>query len=664
MRKSFSERIHGLSRLGWALLLVAVLLAAGLRLYRLGEWPPGPYRDEAYNGLDALELLRGNLALFFPANNGREPFYIYLVSVAIALFGQTTFALRLPAAIIGALATIPTYLLGRAWFGRMVGMLAAFLWAVTLWPVHLGRIGLRAGLLALLLPSAFWLATRAYRERRAVLWFLAGVVYGLGFYTYLAVRFTPLLLLLFAAYLVVTGRGERLWDNGRALWFILGGALAIVPLATVFIAAPSLFFGRAGQVSVLSPEVSGGNPIGALLGNSGRALGMYLYRGDAILRHNALLAYDAVLKSDNPMGRPVFDWLMVGPFLVGLSWCLWRWRRPSAAFLLLWQLVMLGPTILAEDAPHFLRAVGVLPGAVFFPAIGLALLWDWKKLPIPARRAAVVLLLVGSAMLTIRDYAVYARQPDTGFLFESAAAELAHSVAADVDAGSSVFLDRRFPDGWPSVRFLLGQRPVALFDGRQDLPDLSGGPVTIYAWPYDSLDFPGASVVPPVVVDISPGPLARGDLEPEPYSLYTRYAITPGAEEATPTADFDGLIRLLDTTVEQIAPDEIDVALRWEADEALQTGGRLPNLFVHVVGPEGVVTQYDGPIGWGLWPVGGWRPGVVIAERHRLQLPRPFDPAGDQIKIGLYWSDTNERLPVLDTRGQAIDDKILLRPAP
>ena len=55
------------------MLLLVVGLAAGLRLYHLGEWPPGPYRDEAYNGLDALGVLRGELALFFPANNGREP---------------------------------------------------------------------------------------------------------------------------------------------------------------------------------------------------------------------------------------------------------------------------------------------------------------------------------------------------------------------------------------------------------------------------------------------------------------------------------------------------------------------------------------------------------------------------------------------------------------
>ena len=96
----------GPSRWGWALLLLAVGLAAVLRFYRLDEWPPGPYRDEAYNALDALGVLRGQHALFFPANNGREPLFIYLVALSIALFGPTTLALRLPAAVVGALTTL------------------------------------------------------------------------------------------------------------------------------------------------------------------------------------------------------------------------------------------------------------------------------------------------------------------------------------------------------------------------------------------------------------------------------------------------------------------------------------------------------------------------------------------------------------------------------
>lgn len=644
-------------------MLLLVAAAFAMRFYRLGEWPPGPYRDEAYNGLDALGVLHGEHTLFFPANNGREPAYIYLVALSLALFGPSTFALRLPAALIGALATVPAWLLGRAWFGRVAGMFAACLWAFTLWPVHLGRIGLRAGSLAPLLALAFWLGTRAYRERRAALWFIAGVVYGLSFYTYLAARFTPLLLGLFAVYLIATGRRARLWDGGRVLRFGLGAALAVAPLALVLAGDPLLIFGRAGQVSILSPDVSGGDPLGMLLGNTGRALGMYLWRGDAILRHNALLAYDAVLKSDNPAGRPVFDLLMAGPFLAGLLWCLRHWRRPAAAFLLLWQLVMLGPTILAEDAPHFLRAAGVLPGAVFFPAIGLALLWDWTRLPQPARRAAVLLLLAGSAVLTMRDYAVYAQQPDVGYLFEAAAADLATAAAADADAGAAVYIDQRFPDGWPSIRFLLSSRSPTLFLPAEGLPPPSV-PAAVYAWPYEPLRGLAESLTPPVLVEIAPGPPARGDLEPVPYSLYTRYTLLPiDAVGTGRPADFDGRFTLRGASAEPAVPDALNVALQWLPGDTFSAAEGSPILFIHAVGPEGIIGQYDGPIAHGLWPGNNWRPGVAVGERHTLQLNRPYDPATDSVRIGLYWVDTGERLPTLDAGGRPVGDQVIIRPA-
>jgi 4-amino-4-deoxy-L-arabinose transferase-like glycosyltransferase len=363
-------------------LLLALVAAAFLRFRHAGVWPPGFYRDEAYNALDALNVLAGQHALFFTANNGREPIYIYLVALSIALLGRTVLAERLPAGVVGVLATLPTFGLGRAWFGPLTGLLAAFLWATTFWPVHLGRVGLRAGLLAPALALALWAGTRAYRNGRGLSWFSAGLLYGLTFYTYLSARLTPLLLVLLAAYLLLTGRGRRLWSEGRVLWFAAGTALVVLPLATVALGDPSILFGRAGQVSIFSPEVNGGDFWGTLARHTAEALGMTIWRGDAILRHNALLNYEAVLAVDDPAGRPVFDIFMAGPFLAGLGWCLWNWRRAPAAALLLWQAVMLLPTILAEDTPHFLRAAGVLPGMVFFPAIGLALLWNWARLPL------------------------------------------------------------------------------------------------------------------------------------------------------------------------------------------------------------------------------------------------------------------------------------------
>jgi 4-amino-4-deoxy-L-arabinose transferase-like glycosyltransferase len=652
-------------RWGWALLITAVLLAVVLRFYQLGEWPPGPYRDEAYNALDALGVLQGDHALFFLANNGREPAYIYLAAAAFAVLGPTTMALRFPAALVGALATLPAFLLGQAWFGRVAGILAAFLWALTFWPVHLGRIGLRAGLLAPVLAMALWLGTRAYREQRAGLWLAAGLVYGLTFYTYLAARLTPLLLIALTVYLIATGRRRRLWAGGRSLWFFLGAGLAIAPLVWLWYQDPSLITGRAGQVSILSSEVNGGNLTGALLRQTGDALGMFLWRGDSILRHNALLNYDAVLPWQNPAGRPVFDWFIAGPFLVGLGCCLWHWRRPPAAALLIWHTIMLAPTILAEDAPHFLRAAGLLPGVMFFPAIGLSLLWGWERIPVMARRAAVLALLLGSLVLTIQDYSRYAQQPDVAFLFESAAAELAHAATRE-PVGTTVYIDERFRDGWPSVRFLVGDRPVVYYQPERNPPAELDHPAVIYAWPYASLDFLRAAIDSPAIVHVETGPLARGDLEPEPYSLYTRYAVTPGATGDSFVGQFSDGFRLRGASAVLSRPDVLKLDLRWEwtGDDPLpeERPHALPNLFIHVSGPAGILAQYDGPLAGGHWPLASWQSGLLLDEQHTVSLPIPFDPAQHEVTIGLYWPDTGQRLTVMDARGRPAGDGLIIQP--
>ena len=75
MWRNLSDRL-GKVRPAW-LLLGVVVLAAGLRLWRLDILPPGLFYDEAYNGFDARQVLDGvHRPLFFAANNGREPLFI------------------------------------------------------------------------------------------------------------------------------------------------------------------------------------------------------------------------------------------------------------------------------------------------------------------------------------------------------------------------------------------------------------------------------------------------------------------------------------------------------------------------------------------------------------------------------------------------------------
>ncbi|MER3513588.1 MAG: hypothetical protein C4310_03650, partial [Chloroflexota bacterium] len=134
----------------WPVVLAIILLAAALRFPALGQAPPGLYQDEAWNGLDALQVLQGARPLYFAANNGREPLFIYLVALAVGALGPSPAAIRLVAAVLGTLTIPATYALGRTWFNRRVGWLAAAILAITFWHVHLSRIGFRAVALPLI----------------------------------------------------------------------------------------------------------------------------------------------------------------------------------------------------------------------------------------------------------------------------------------------------------------------------------------------------------------------------------------------------------------------------------------------------------------------------------------------------------------------------------
>lgn len=634
------------------LLLAIIVMAAAVRFWQLGALPPGLYRDEAFNALDALGVLNGRHAIFFTANNGREPAYIYLTAVSIALLGRTILAVRAAAALVGTLTTGLVYLLARDWFNRQTGLFAAWLWAVTLWTIHLSRIGLRIILLAPCLALAFWLGTLAYRQQRWGLWLLAGLAYGLSFYTYLAVRFTPGLLVLVFALLLWHGGWRRLWPG--VAWFGLGTAVITLPLAFFYSQHLDLLVGRSGQVSIFNPAINHGNFWGMFGQQTGRTLGLFLWRGDTILRHN-------------PAARPLFDLFLAVPFLLGLAWCLRHWRRPPAAVTLLWLGVMLGVTILAEDAPHFLRAAGILPAALFLPAVGLNWLWPEAR-PGPfwlisVRRVAVIGLLAASFMLTIHDYTAYGRDPETALLFEAAAADLASQLQAEAP-GTAVYLDRWFWDeatqkGWPAIPFLVDLHNVNMYRPEFGLPPPEPGqPMSIYAWQFGDLNFVPQIITPPALVAVQAGSLARGDLEEIAYPLYIRYHAQPLPAHWPEMVSFDNVIYLRQGTVTPHTVQTLQVDLYWEAATAVN-----PSLvaFVQVVGPAGVTAQIDLPPGGGLWGHDWWQTGLVVHETRQVTLPHPYDPTSQRIIMGVYDPASGKRLPIMDDTGHISGDTWLLK---
>lgn len=625
MLHQFIERFK--IRAEWALLLLILAFAAWARLYRLETLPPGLYSDEAWYALDALDVLAGARPLYFPANNGREPLFIYLLSFSIEVFGRTPYAVRLPAALLGVLNVLAAYTLGRALFGGRVGLLMAALTAGSLWAIALSRIGLRASTLPPL--AAFMLAAlvAGWRGRRLWLLALSGALCGLCFYTYLAARLIPLPLLALVLFWYVA-HGRRTAFPARALLaFGLPLALVAAPLAAYAVSEPAIYLGRAEQVSILQ------RPEGwrALMENAGAVIGAFLWRGDLNARHNL-------------PGRPVFDPLLSAAFWVGIglaAYRAWRARDTACALALLWLGTMLAPTLLSDKAPHFLRAIGALPMLFAFPALALEFLWRhnrwWARAAVPA----AVALSVG---LAVHDYfGPYAGDPATSYFFQSSAVTLAQDAqAALAQTETTVYLDSRLWAKFPTVRFLLPKDEAAalrLYGLGEALPPAATPRVVVLADAADPIERVLSALPANVMIHARPGALYRNDFERrDPYPLYNVFAAAPRPAPAT-LAAFGGAVRLEQAQVER-TPDGYRVRLVWSAPQAVAED---LHSFIHLRQGEAVLAQADGPLGGALYPVSRWRAGDWVLAVAELSAPRPLPPEA-RLFVGVYRFPSGERL--------------------
>ncbi|MBV9669323.1 MAG: glycosyltransferase family 39 protein, partial [Acidobacteriales bacterium] len=342
----------------YMLFVVCLLYAGGVRYYRLGAVPNGLFFDEAAEGNDAARVLAsGEYRIFYPSDAGREGLWTGLIAQSERVFGKTPLAVRFWSALAGLLTVVFTWLLAREWFGGRAAIFSAWFLATSLWHVVFSRIEFRGILVPLFIVAAIYALQRAVRSQggRQMMWAgMAGIVYGVGFYSYAPYRISPLLMLLCF----------WLWRRRpgivRALAvFAVCAGIAAAPLGVYFVRHPHDFYGRMSEVSVFA----GGHAWRALLLNVVRTAGMFLVKGDGNWRHNIRHAPELL--------APVALVFLIG---IGVSWRRARRFREGSkpAVVVLWWLgLLLLPEILSGDAvPHSLRAIGAIPAVFMLAGVG------------------------------------------------------------------------------------------------------------------------------------------------------------------------------------------------------------------------------------------------------------------------------------------------------
>jgi len=128
-------------------LWLIIILAAVLRLWNLGNVPPHLTPDEAslgYNAYSILKTGRDEYGKFLPVifksfGDFKPGLYVYLTVPFVATLGLNELAVRLPSALFGVLSVFLIYLISAKFFGRKIGLLSAFIAAITPWLIYFSR---------------------------------------------------------------------------------------------------------------------------------------------------------------------------------------------------------------------------------------------------------------------------------------------------------------------------------------------------------------------------------------------------------------------------------------------------------------------------------------------------------------------------------------------
>ena len=490
-----NERLRIKLATGGALLALAVVVMV-LRFHRLSEIPPGLFNDEGVDGSLALQVLRGEHALFFPVNRGRTASAIYALALSTSLLGRTLVAMHLPTALGSAGIVFVVFWLGRLlfgqdksgrsapWQGLFIGGVGAGLTAVSIGQTIIGRTSYNKVthmtlLLCLCLGLLWWGWSKMERQQSWWRIALAGVCAGLLPYTYIPARVTPLLFLLFGlSFLLPTGSATR---EGRrvgllkqslpqAALFVVVAGLVAAPMLVYFALNPNHFFMRSKDVWLLNE--SQGAVLGVFLRNAWEHLLVFGFHGDTTWRYNF---------AGQPMLNPweaLFFWL-------GVGMAVWRWQRPVYRLLLLWLGVLLLPAMLARDVglgPNVLRMNGATPAVYLFAAVGV---WEtfqflqarfFQKNRIRSAMAMVAVvsgLILGKGVFTYLTYFhVWAADPETYRVHDGKWAELAWTLNAQPSAADKIYLVPFGVDWNPSFEYLYqGDAPAHIVRGK--MPDLA-----------------------------------------------------------------------------------------------------------------------------------------------------------------------------------------------
>ena len=125
-------------------------------------------------------------------------------------------------------------------------------------------------------------------------------------------------------------------------------------------------------------------------------------------------------------------------------------------------------------------------------------------------------------------------------------------------------------------------------------------------------------------------------------------------------ADFGEQLALLGYDISQENPkpgETIYLTLYWKAQEIL---GINYQVFVHVLGPDGLVAQSD-KLNPGDFPTKRWPVDKYVRDEYAITIPNNLQPGIYEIAVGAWVQADGWRLPLLDEQGVQVSDRFTIQ---
>lgn len=376
-----------------ALLLIITFLACFLRMYKLGEFPVGFHRDEAFLGYNAYSIFKtgkdinGNILplhiesfLYSPAG------YVYFSIPIIALLDLSAFSVRFASALFGSMTVVLSFFLARQLFQKYkykdyLGIVTAFFLTISPWHINLSRTSTENVLVVFFISFGTLLYLLWRNNEKKLFLILFFLSFGITVFMYQAPRaFLPFFIPLLFIFLPKT----KLSKNEIISSIVLFLLIVVIPLIFI-LSSPSLSL-RIKTVSIFDSHETQLVLNQQLLEDGLDNITGFVPR----IFHNKILGY-GFLFIQNYFKHLSYDFLftdqvnpqryrvpLIGlmyifelPLLIIGIWKILRMYKRIGLFLIGWILItFIGVALTFDDIPNMQRTLMVFPALSLLVAFG------------------------------------------------------------------------------------------------------------------------------------------------------------------------------------------------------------------------------------------------------------------------------------------------------